>query len=102
MTCRPLTKEEADELREKYWPKVIDALNREPGESLLEWETRAKSVRESLRAAQETEPVPAKHCQNGGDVCLAGNRDGICCPDDSCDIDDGLRKNPTANRGVKP
>ncbi|WP_434715555.1 hypothetical protein [Paraburkholderia sp. A3RO-2L] len=35
---------------------------------------------------------PAKsHCQNGGDVCLAGNRDGICCPEDSCDIDDGVR-----------
>lgn len=58
MTCRPLTKEEADDLREKYWPKVIDALNREPGESLLEWEARAKSVRESLRAAQETPAAP--------------------------------------------
>ena len=35
---------------------------------------------------------PAKsHCQNGGDVCLAGNRDGVCCPEDSCDIDDGIR-----------
>jgi hypothetical protein len=54
VTCKPLTKAEADELREKYWPKVVDALNREPGESLLEWEARAKSVRESLRAAQET------------------------------------------------
>jgi hypothetical protein len=56
MTCRPLTKEEADELREKYWPQeraqLIDALNREPGESLLEWEARVKAVRESLRAAQ--------------------------------------------------
>lgn len=56
MTCRPLTKEEADELREKYWPKeraqLIDALTREPGESLLEWEARAKAVRESLRASQ--------------------------------------------------
>ncbi|WP_244139134.1 hypothetical protein [Burkholderia gladioli] len=37
---------------------------------------------------------PKQHCQNGGDVCLAGNRDGVCCPEDSCDIDDGTRKNP--------
>lgn len=36
----------------------------------------------------------AAHCQNGGDVCLAGNRDGICCPEDSCDIDDGMRTDP--------
>lgn len=35
---------------------------------------------------------PAEHCQNGGDVCLAGNKDGICCPDDSCDIDDRITK----------
>lgn len=34
---------------------------------------------------------PTSHCQNGGDVCLAGNADGICCPDESCDIDDGMR-----------
>jgi hypothetical protein len=34
-------------------------------------------------------------CQNGGDVCLAGNRDGICCPHDSCDIDDGVRPMPS-------
>ena len=42
--------------------------------------------------AEKTErwTEPAKHCQNGGDVCLAGNKDGICCPDDSCDIDDGM------------
>jgi hypothetical protein len=39
---------------------------------------------------------PKQHCQNGGDVCLAGNRDSVCCPEDSCDIDDGVRKNPIA------
>jgi hypothetical protein len=33
-----------------------------------------------------------RHCQNGGDVCLAGNADGVCCPEDSCDIDDGSRQ----------
>jgi len=35
-----------------------------------------------------------RHCQNGGDVCLAGNADGVCCPEDSCDIDDGARPIP--------
>lgn len=52
-----------------------------------------KEEADALRAKHW--PVPAEHCQNGGDVCLAGNRDGICCPDDSCDIDDGIRKSPT-------
>lgn len=33
------------------------------------------------------------HCQNGSSYCLVG-RGGIICPDDSCDIDDGLRKDP--------
>lgn len=57
----------------------------------------ASDVREMLARAASTatatdERRPAKsHCQNGGDVCLAGNRDGICCPEDSCDIDDGVR-----------
>lgn len=41
-----------------------------------------------------------RHCQNGGDVCLAGNADGICCPEDSCDIDDGARQTP--NVGIEP
>lgn len=39
--------------------------------------------------------VMANHCQNGrDDICLAGNADGICCPDDSCDINDGIRHCP--------
>lgn len=46
----------------------------------------------------EAYPSPAvSHCQNGGDVCLAGNRDGVCCPEDSCDIDDGVRKAPISS-----
>ncbi len=36
-----------------------------------------------------------RHCQNGGDVCLASRSDGIVCPDDSCDIDSGVRIAPT-------
>lgn len=44
-----------------------------------------------------THPAPVvplkEHCQNGrADICLAGSQDGICCPDDECDIDEGLRK----------
>lgn len=35
-----------------------------------------------------------RHCQNGGGVCLAGNADGICCPEESCDIEDGVRPTP--------
>jgi Lar family restriction alleviation protein len=32
------------------------------------------------------------HCQNGGNFCRAGQRDGVTCPEESCDIDDGLRE----------
>jgi hypothetical protein len=44
------------------------------------------------RTGLETKPwrQPESHCQNGGDVCLAGNASGICCPEESCDIDDGM------------
>jgi len=36
--------------------------------------------------------LPAKHCQNGrADICLAGARDGICCAEYTCDIDNGDR-----------
>lgn len=36
--------------------------------------------------------INAHHCQNGfGDICRASQRDGITCPHDSCDIDDGVR-----------
>lgn len=37
-----------------------------------------------------------KNCQEGGSLCRAGQRDGITCPEESCDIDDGVRhKDPT-------
>lgn len=40
-----------------------------------------------------------KHCQSGrADVCLASQRDGVICPEDSCDIDDGMRHNHLAAR----
>lgn len=38
----------------------------------------------------------AHHCQNGrADVCLASQRDGVICPEASCDIDDGIRPDHT-------
>ncbi|MBP0633627.1 MULTISPECIES: hypothetical protein [unclassified Cupriavidus] len=33
-----------------------------------------------------------KDCQHGfSNICLVGQRDGVACPADSCDIDDGVR-----------
>lgn len=43
------------------------------------------------------------HCQSGrADVCRASQRDGIVCPDDSCDIDDGVRPRDPAPEGAQP
>lgn len=53
----------------------------------------------SVNAApdQVGQASPKEHCQNGrADICLAGSRDGICCPEDSCDIDDGTRQSSPA------
>lgn len=42
--------------------------------------------------AEQTVPWVSRHCQSGNkDVCRAGQRDGVACPEDSCDIDDGQR-----------
>jgi len=44
-------------------------------------------------------PRCAEHCQNGfADICLASQRDGVICPEDSCDVDDGIRHNRLAAR----
>lgn len=57
------------------------------------------------QAALSAQPSPggqdaprcAEHCQNGfADICLASQRDGVICPEDSCDIDDGVRRNHLA------
>jgi len=38
-------------------------------------------------------PRGDRHCQTGwADFCLAGRRDGVTCPEESCDIEDGVRK----------
>lgn len=55
MSCKPLTKEEADALRSIYWPKIIDDLNRDPGESLLEWQERVKKTQEAMRLIRDNE-----------------------------------------------
>jgi hypothetical protein len=37
----------------------------------------------------------AKSCQTGwADICHMAKHDGVTCPDDSCDIDDGIRAAP--------
>jgi hypothetical protein len=42
-------------------------------------------------------PLGFRHCQSGNkDVCRAGQRDGVVCPADSCDIDDGERPKDAA------
>jgi hypothetical protein len=49
-------------------------------------------------------PAPertARHCQapgayGFGDICAAAARDGVVCPEDSCDIDEGVRPALTA------
>lgn len=59
---------------------------------------RARCSGQMLAAveAEIAQSRPERHCQNGRtDICLAGWQDGICCPDDSCDIDDGLRYKAT-------
>ena len=51
--------------------------------------------------AVSEKPRAEGDCQNGfGDVCKASKADGVVCPDDSCDIDDGIRQttaSPTRN-----
>ncbi|UWX75332.1 hypothetical protein [Burkholderia gladioli] len=72
----------------------------DPDDELPRWDALQRVIDHLKRAAvspataNTTWTAPKQHCQNGGDVCLAGNRDGVCCPEDSCDIDDGTRKNP--------
>nr|WP_313510262.1 hypothetical protein [Stenotrophomonas geniculata] len=61
------------------------------------WNTRALSARPS--PGGQGAPRCAQHCQNGfADICLASQRDGVICPEDSCDIDDGIRHNHFAAR----
>lgn len=42
-------------------------------------------------SAEPTKPHWQRTCQEGGELCAAGQRDGVVCPEESCDIDDGLR-----------
>lgn len=51
------------------------------------------AARSSLVEAEAgaDDPLKRYHCQNGHkDLCLSARRDGIVCPADSCDIDDGI------------
>lgn len=61
------------------------------------WNGRALSAQPS--PGGQGAPRCAQHCQNGfADICLASQRDGVICPEDSCDIDDGIRHNHLAAR----
>lgn len=54
-----------------------------------------------FKEAQKLKAKPIEDCQSGrADICRAGAADGICCPDDSCDIDDEVRKDPTERQGL--
>lgn len=49
--------------------------------------------------AAAAQPKTAQHCQNGrADVCLAAQADDVVCPEDSCDIDDGMRSVPVTEK----
>jgi hypothetical protein len=81
MICLRARLAEARELLRKIMARCADLLDEDQFNALNE-----------LCDAAMREQAPPKHCQNGNAlVCLAGNRDGICCPEESCDIDDGLR-----------
>jgi len=40
--------------------RLIDACNREPGESLVDWEAKVKSVRDSIRGTVQPSSNPAE------------------------------------------
>jgi len=55
----------------------------------------SNGIRATGSAAQALFDAFAKNCQTGrSDNCLASKADGVVCPEDSCDIDDGVRKQP--------
>jgi hypothetical protein len=46
--------------------------------------------------AEATTTRSDRHCQTGwADFCYASRFDGVACPEDSCDIDDGVRNPAT-------
>jgi hypothetical protein len=70
----------------------------EKGREALGFALDAIAARKARLAAPTSAATPEQHCQNGrGDICA--RRDGITCPADSCDIDDGIYKQPEAAHG---
>lgn len=57
------------------------------------WQARGEWNASAIPAFGVGAPKPGylQTCQEGGDLCRAGQRDGVTCPEESCDIDDGLR-----------
>lgn len=63
---------------DRYWGKVPDA----QGEGENHLGQLLMKIRNELRR---------RDCDQGGDLCAAGRRDGVACPADSCDREDGVR-----------
>ncbi|QYW02197.1 DNA binding protein [Stenotrophomonas phage Sonora] len=100
--------EDSDELSDLHWASTIahrlgvttraatSALNHLKRRGRVNSVPCAKSPNVWCLSETEIErylyPHVERHCQNGcADVCRAAQRDGIICPDDSCDIDDEVR-----------
>lgn len=75
-------------------------LNKPESETEYCWSALLRRASGSLRATPTAQRVQLdRHCQNGrADVCRASQRDGVVCPADSCDIDDGVREPDAAQR----
>src|SRR5687768_11773176 len=84
----------------KGWPTEemltvgVKALNRATGiSSTMDDEGIVRFVFRNMLAAAPT--LPDRHRADCSVVCLASQDDGIICPYDSCDIEDGTRATPT-------
>ena len=84
---------------EPYARAVVNLIKEHEGTA---WTNEDQQWADAALGEQAGQPLvrawtpPRHHCQNGSDICLRGNKDGITCPEDSCDIDDGLYPNPVA------
>lgn len=59
------------------------------------WKEVLSEARSYLAASPAAPAQSPKSCQTGwGDICHMAKHDGVVCPDDSCDIDDGVRAAP--------
>lgn len=93
-----------DATTQNYVPTVLVSMRQCHGDDRDAWARRDR-LADMLSAAPQPEAKRATetHCQNGrADICRAGQRDGVVCPEGSCDIDDGIREpdKPEAKAGA--